>query len=185
MIDLARVIDDAFRASRWHCKDLTDDEYFHRPASPCWGVWRRSEAKRPNVIGAGEWVVDTHGDDPPLVPTIGWRMTHLAVWTDIYREWTFGEGRPRAEQLEYPGHASEAVAWLERANEAFANEVRSLDQARLDELRPTHYGTRRRVQDLVWDIAVEHLHHGAEIGLLRDLLRGRARDDWFPGPWES
>lgn len=147
-------------------------------------MWRREEAPRPQVLGSGEWVVDPHGDDQPHVPTIGWRLTYLAGWTDIYREWTFGETRPRYSEFEIPGNAADAVAWLERANEAFAREVRSLEPPDLDDLRPTHYGTERSIRELVWDIAVEHLHHGAEIGDLRDLIRGRARDDWFPGPWE-
>lgn len=181
---LQKVIADAFRASRWHCKDLTDDEYFHKLVTPCWGVWRRGEARRTAVEGAGEWVVDTHGSDPPLVPTIGWRLTHLAVWTDIYRAWTFTGGRPRQSDYEFPGTAAEAVRWLERANDAFADAVRALDASELDDMRSTHYGTQRSVKDLVWDIAVEHVHHGAEIGVLRDLIRGRARDDLFPGPWE-
>ncbi len=128
-------------------------------------------------------MVDTHGDDPPLVPTIGWRLLHLAVWTDIYREWTFGIRRPRAEEFEYPGNAVDAVAWLERSSEAFAKEVHSMSEADVGSFRPTHYGTQRSAGDLVWDIAIEHTHHGAEIGLLRDLIRGHARDELYPGPW--
>jgi hypothetical protein len=97
--------------------------------------------------------MDTHGPDEPLVPTIGWRVVHLALWTDIYREWTFGVKR----------HV--------------------LTEANIESRRPTHYGTTRPAGDLVWDVAVEHLHHGAEVGLLRDLIRGKARPDRYPGPW--
>jgi hypothetical protein len=182
---LQQLIDQAFRASRWHVDDLTDDEFFDEPASPCWGVWRRHDAPREEVLGTGEWVIDDHGQDEPLVPTIGWRLLHLAAWTDIYRHWTFGVTRPRAEEFDYPGNAADAVAMLERAQTAFAKEVHSLDPSMVDDLRPTHYGTRRSVGDIVWDIAIEHTHHGAEIGVLRDLIRGRARDDWYPGPWEA
>lgn len=180
---LQRLIEHSFRASRWHVEGLTDLEFFHAPVTPCWGVWRRDNATRENVIGTGGFVVDNHGDDPPLVPTIGWRLLHLAVWTDIYREWTFAVRRPRAEDYDYPGNAADAVAWLERAQDAFVAEVRSLDESRVNDLRPTHYGKQRSVGDVVWDIAIEHTHHGAEIGLLRDLIRGQARDDWYPGPW--
>jgi hypothetical protein len=180
---LRHLIEHAFRAARWHVEELTDKEFFHQPATPCWGVWRRDEAPREHVLGTGEWVVDNHGPDQPLVPTIGWRLLHLAVWTDIYREWTFSIRRPRAEDYDYPGNAADAVAWLERAQEAFAHDVASLDESRIGDLRPTHYGKQRSAGDLVWDIAIEHTHHGAEIGLLRDLMRGRARDDSCPGAW--
>lgn len=110
-------------------------------------------------------------------------MTDLARLQKLIDEWTFGDGRPRAEEYEHPGSAADAVAWLECAQEAFAKDVRSLQAADVDDPRPTHYATKRSIADLVWDIAVEHLHHGAEIGLLRDLIRGHARDDRFPGPW--
>lgn len=178
------MIEQAFRASRWHVEGLTDFEFFHEPSPPSWGVWRRDNAQRQNVLGTGEYVVDDHGDDQPLVPTIGWRLLHLAVWTDIYREWTFAVRRPRADDYDYPGNAADAVAWLERAQEAFAGEVRALDESRVNDMRPTHDGKQRSVGDLIWDIAVEHTHHGAEIGVLRDLIRGNARDDWYPGPWQ-
>lgn len=181
---LRRLIDHAFTASRWHVAELTDQEFFHEPAKPCWGVWWRDEAPRDAVLGSGAWVVDDHGEDAPLVPTIGWRVLHLALWTDIYREWTFGVRRPRAGEYELPGNAVDAVGWLERTQEAFAKHVHSLSERDIATMRPTHYGTQRAAGDIVWDIAVEHLHHGAEIGVLRDLQRGRARDDRFPGPWE-
>jgi DinB family protein len=180
---LMKLIDLAFTASRWHVQDLTDKEFFHEPVVPCWGVWRYGTAARKHVLGTGDWVVDTHGDDAPLVPTIGWRLVHLAVWTDIYREWTFGVRRPREGDYDFPGKASEAVAWLERAQTDFLKHVRALREENVGDPRPTHYGTKRAVGDLVWDIAIEHTHHGAEIGLLRDLIRGKAREDWYPGPW--
>jgi hypothetical protein len=181
---LTTLIDHAFRASAWHVADLTDLEFFHAPTAPCWGVWRRENAPRTQVLGTGDFVIDDHGPDTPLVPTIGWRVLHLAVWTEIYREWTFGMRRPRATDYDYPGTAAEAVAWLTRAQHAFMKDVRSLGDGDVEKKRPTHYGTTRTAGDLIWDIAVEHLHHGAEIGTLRDVQRGRARDDWFPGPWQ-
>jgi len=180
---LQKLVDHSFTASRWHVADLTDKEFFRAPTKPCWGVWRRGEAPRPDVLGTGEWVIDEHGPDAPLVPTIGWRVLHLAVWTDIYREWTFGFRRPKAEEFTYPGSAAKAVAWLERAQEAFSRSVHGLTENDLKTPRPTHYGTQRSAGDIIWDVAIEHTHHGAEIGVLRDLMRGRARDDWYPGPW--
>jgi hypothetical protein len=51
-------------------------------------------------------------------------------------------------------------------------------------MRTTHYGPKRSVGDLIWDIAIEHEHHGAEIGVLRDLIRRKTRDD-YPGTWEQ
>ena len=39
------------------------------------------------------------------VTTIAWRVIHLAAWTDIYRDWTFGDTRPRLGDFEVPGDA--------------------------------------------------------------------------------
>lgn len=181
---LRKLIVHAFTASRWHVEDLTDAEFFYEPAEKCWGVWRTTAPPRDAVIGRGYWVMDTHGDDEPLVPTIGWRILHLAEWTDIYREWTFGVRRPRAGDVEYPGSAHDAVAWLERAQRDFFKQVRTLNESQVGDMRTTHYGTKRSVGDLIWDIAIEHEHHGAEIGLLRDLIRGATRDG-YPGTWEQ
>jgi hypothetical protein len=180
---LQKLIGHAFTASRWHVQDLTDAEFFYEPATPCWGVWRQHEAPRESIVGRGHWVMDTHGSDKPLVPSIGWRLLHLAVWTDIYREWTFGVRRPRPDDFEYVGKAEQAVAWLERAQRDFMKQVKALTERQVGDMRPTHSGRKRSVGDIVWDIAVEHTHHGAEIGVLRDVLRGRAREDAYPGPW--
>ncbi len=180
---LQRLIDHAFAACRWHVQDLTAAEFFAKPVTPCWGVWRRGESSRKDVLGNGTWVVDDHGKDTSLPATIGWRVLHLAEWTGIYREWTFGVRRPRGGDCEYPGTAAAAVEWLERAQDGFSKEVHALSPKDIDGLRPTHDGTKRSAGDLVWDIAVEHLHHGAEIGVLRDLIRGTARTDRYPGPW--
>jgi hypothetical protein len=57
-----------------------------------------------------------------------------------------------------------------------------LSDRELTETRPVHWGERRPVATLVWQIAVEHLHHSAEIGVLRDLHRGSGRSDWWPEP---
>lgn len=181
---LRKLIVHAFTASRWHVADLTDEEFFHEPVEQCWGVWRTTAPPRKAVTGRGYWVMDTHEDDEPLVPTIGWRLLHLAEWTDIYREWTFGVRRPRVGDVEYPGNAHDAVAWLERSQRDFFKQVRALSEAQVSDMRTTHYGAKRSVGDLIWDIAIEHEHHGAEIGLLRDLLRGTTRDD-YPGTWEQ
>ena len=53
--------------------------------------------------------------------------------------------------------------------------VDALDDVALIELRPAHYGPHLPIHRLVSGIAVEHIHHGAEIGLCAILRRGHAR----------
>jgi hypothetical protein len=64
---------------------------------------------------------------------------------------------------------------LYTAQDRFSESVALLEEEELAELRPAHYGPLLPIHRLVSVIAVEHIHHGAEIGLLRDLRRGHAR----------
>jgi hypothetical protein len=81
----------------------------------------------------------------------------------------FGSRSP----VERPGEAH--PEWVHSAQDWFTRSVEQLDDADLVELRPVHYGPHLPIHRLVSGIAVEHIHHGAEIGLLRDLRRGHAR----------
>lgn len=121
---------------------------------------------------------------PPLT-TIAWRLVHLAVWTDVYRDCAFGTSGLRYDSIEVPATADAAVAWLEAAQDRFADAVAATPEDELDAPRPTHWGDTAPICGLVWQIAVEHLHHSAEIGVLRDLHRGRGRTDWWPEPLGS
>jgi hypothetical protein len=164
-----------FQTMRWLVDDLTDDEYFWEPVSDCWSVRRRGEATV-DAWGTGDWVCEDTWPppDPPPVTTIAC-IVHLAAWTDIYRDWTWAEGRPRLRDLEVPGTAAGAVAWLIRSQDGFAAEGDKLTDADLLERRPAHYGGLVTVDWLVSSMLTEHTHHGAEIGVLRDLRRGHAR----------
>lgn len=172
---LRGFVDRAFRSMRWHVEDLDDGEYFWEPSDVVWGVRERSAA----TIGWGteRWVCEDTWPPPDPVPntTIGWRVVHVAAWTDIYRDWTWHDARLALTDLAVPGTAGEAVEWLFRAQEGFATEVAAVEDADLSDERPAHYGGAVPMGALIRGIAFEHIHHGAEIGLLRDLRRGHAR----------
>jgi hypothetical protein len=53
--------------------------------------------------------------------------------------------------------------------------VGALDDVSLFELRPAHWGESLTVVNVVTTMLIEHVHHIAEIGALRDLHRGHAR----------
>jgi len=97
------------------------------------------------------------------------RMAHIAAWTDVYRNWTFEDQSLGLPGFEVPGTRDDSQSGSTRLRSASAPKVRALDDAELVELRPTHYGSHLPIHRLVSGIAVEHIHHGASIGLLRDL----------------
>jgi hypothetical protein len=174
----------AFWSSRWAAEDLADDEFFWEPVDGCWSIRRHGDA-RSDGWGTGEWRCEDPWPhpDPPPVTTIGWRLVHLCAWTDVYRDWTFGDAQLALPEMEVPGDAASAVAWLHDAQARFTEAVGGLDDDDLAQLRPAHFGGRLPVQWLAGAIAREHIHHGAEIGVLRDLRRGHARTQ--PAPLSS
>ena len=176
--------------ARWVLEDLTDDEYLWEPAPRCWSVRRRA----PSVHGwgTGDFVCEDRWPPPEPLPvtTIAWRVIHLAAWTDIYRDWTFRDTRPRLGDVEIPGDASAGTAWLYHAQDDFMTAVDALDDASVLVLRPAHWAESLPVIRLVTLMLTEHVHHIAEIGVLRDLRRGHAcsqpQSPPLPGPrWWS
>lgn len=176
---LSSLIHRAFDSARWIADGLTDDEYLWEPVTPCWSVRPRDQVA--SGWGAGEWLCEDHPfPDPVPVTTIAWRLAHLAGWTEVYRDHTFGDAGLTLQDLEVPGTAAGAIAWLTEAQEAFAGDVDALTDADLVEVRHEWSGVARPVGTLVREIAIEHLHHGAEIGVLRDVRAGHARAQPLP-----
>ena len=155
-------------------ENLTEDEYLWEPASPCWSVRRRGPSVR--GWGRGEFVCEDAWPPPDPLPTttIAWRVVHLAAWTDIYRLFAFADAQPTLDDAEIPGDVSSALAWLCRAQDDFIDAVDGLSDEEVFELRPAHWGESMPVVTLVTMMLTEHVHHIAEIGVLRDLRRGHA-----------
>lgn len=153
---------------------ITEDEYFWEPSSPCWSVRKSGSSIR--GWGSGEFVCEDAWPPPEPLPTttIAWRVIHLAAWTDIYREFAFGDARPDLNDVDVPGDLSSGLAWLYSAQDDFIAAVGDLDAASAFELRPAHWGESVPVVRVVTAMLTEHVHHMAEIGVLRDLRRGHA-----------
>jgi hypothetical protein len=165
---------------------LTDEEFFWEPVDGAWSL-------RPGADGAP--VLDGSGraqPDPPPVTTIAWRVVHIAVGVFYTRASTFfGDGSvpadadmfdPRHEPARLPGTAAEALALLESSYRWWVDGVLSLDEAALTSpLGPRGgYFADHPMAMLVLHLSRETMHHGGEIGVLRDLYRAtgaRSRAD--------
>jgi DinB superfamily len=120
---------------------------------------------------------------PPPVTTIAWRIVHIAVGVFHTRASTFfGDGSvpadadmfdPRHEPAQLPGSAAEALALLESSYRWWRDGLLSLDEAAL--LAPLgprgSYFAEDPMAALVLHLNRETMHHGGEIGVLRDLYR--------------
>lgn len=160
---------------------LTDEEYHWEPVPGCWGV--RPDGHGGHVLeGAG-----TRPPDPPPVTTIAWRLVHVALGALHTRVSTFfGDGGvpadadmfdPRHHPAELPGTAAAALTLLERAYLAWQAGTTSLDDAELARQLGPRGGpyADSSMTELMAHVNREVMHHGGEIGLLRDLYHfGRA-----------
>jgi hypothetical protein len=162
---------------------VTEDEYFWEPASPCWSVRGRRESSV-RGWGSGEFVCEDAWPAPDPLPTttIAWRVIHLAAWTDIYRQFAFTGTRPDLNDADVPDDVGAGLAWLYRAQDQFIDAVDGLSDESVFEPRPAHWGESVPVVRLVTTMLTEHVHHIAEIGVLRDLRRGHALSQPPPPP---
>jgi hypothetical protein len=160
---------------------LTDDEYFWAPVPDTWTISRRGESTAPISVGAGELTMD-YGMPPPEpepVTTIAWRLAHIIVSIFGMRVASHFGGAPVSfETFSYASTATEALAQLDTAYDAWITGVRGLGTAGLERPCGPAEGpfAEYSMAALVLHINREAIHHGAEIALLRDLyLREAAR----------
>jgi DinB superfamily len=152
---------------------LSDDEYFWEPVDDCWSIHRLPD---------GSWSADGirpgHDSDPPPVTTIGWRLAHLAVANFGARaNAVFGGGPADADMFDernqpaIPGSADAARALLDSAYEKWQDGIAGLDDEELTLPigRKGSFYADDPMAALVMHVNREAMHHGGEIGVLRDL----------------
>ena len=150
---------------------MTDAEFFWEPVEGCWTVRRSGDG----------WAMDADGSagEPPPVTTIAWRLCHLAVQNLGTRVNAFF-GCPQIEGAtmhderyapEVPGSADEAVALLVSSYRHWRDGLAELDdEAMMKPLGPLGGPfADDSMAALALHVSRETMHHGGEIGLLRDL----------------
>src|ERR1700678_2508642 len=189
--DIMGLSDYVYQRTRSRLAGLDDDEYFWEPVAGCSTIrrtesaaYRADDADRPpaNVLrpvtGAG---------DPPFT-TIAWRLWHLTgcyggkrnpQWLGVERPaGGFERGDPG------PATAAEAIAVLEHAHAFWQDLLRALPAASWWEpLGPVAGPVAEEDRaSLVLHQLDEQIHHGAELGVLRDLyLHNRSASRSLPG----
>jgi hypothetical protein len=152
---------------------LDDVEYFWEPAPGCWSL-------RPD--GAGHWLLDGGGGggpapDPVPVTTIAWRVGHVAgLALGGFADRLFGDGSLDAEGIDFPPRAAGAVPFLRANYGVWRAGLETLDDDRWAAPLGQAWGpyAEDSVEDLALHVFDELVHHGAEIGLLRDLYAAGA-----------
>jgi hypothetical protein len=169
--DIIALSDYVYQRTRGRLAGLTDEEYFWEPVPGCLTV-RRTEAGNYRADHAAKVKV------PPFT-TIAWRLWHLigcyaearnAAWLGVPQlAGSVERGDPA------PGSAEEAVAALEQAGSFWHTLLEALPAGAWSEKLGPAAGpfADDDKTSLVLHQLDEQIHHGAELGVLRDLYRSQ------------
>lgn len=172
--DLIALSDYVYERTRSRLAGLTDDEYFWEPVPGCWTI-RRADS--------GTYRVD-YSDSPNCPPftTIAWRLWHLIECYGGKRnpQWLGVERPPGGFEKDdpAPATAAKAIGVLESAHAFWQDLLHALPaDSWWEPLGPVAgpYAESDKAS-LVLHQLDEQIHHGAELGVLRDLYRYRQRE---------
>jgi hypothetical protein len=180
MVDIAtsltRAFDSAIDRLTIRLGGMSDEEYLWEPVTDCWSL-------RPGADG--RWTIDGgplgNLDNPPPqrapVTTIAWRIGHLGFGLGGFASTRFGDGRLLTQPAEFPDHATNVGPFLNRHYQMWRAGIVRLDDRGWDSPLPASWGGRwaeMSTFDLALHVLDEVVHHGAEVGVLRDLYRQRS-----------
>jgi hypothetical protein len=173
--DLLDLSDFAWQRLRSRVEGLTDEEYLWEPFDGCWSI-RKTETG---------YVADGTPIPPEPAPftTLAWRITHIVDILQEDRTATWFGHQPAAEdgQPPVPASATDALAALDHAYAVWRGRLAALSPE--DLARPMgevagpyaeHAGS-----SFALHILDELIHHGAEVGTVRDFYRGTHPEDPF------
>lgn len=166
--DLLLTSDYVWARTLARLQGLADEEYWWEPVPSCWSVRRRD----------GHWVADNAvpAPEPPPFTTIAWRLDHL---TSCYGDdrngvWLAVDGGEHFP-TEPAGDADAAIERLANAHDRWRVVLDGTTDATLAEPLGAvagPFGQASRAS-FVLHMLDEFSHHGAEVGVLRDLFRSR------------
>ncbi|HEX3605042.1 MAG TPA: DinB family protein [Candidatus Dormibacteraeota bacterium] len=174
---LALLLRMAQRRLRERLDGLTDAEYLWEPVDGCWNVRPRASALGDRPEGGGEWRFDHSDDQPAPAPftTIAWRLMHLTDCIGAYHLflWT-DQQEPPDNWLEVAPAADAGIALWDHHATAFLDALAGEDDASLARpVRIPWWPAEVPRWQVVANVVAEATHHGAEIGVIRDLYLRR------------
>jgi hypothetical protein len=161
---LALQLDEAYDMIHGRIDGLTDDEFWWEPAPDAWTIRQQPD---------GRWAADYAEPDPDPAPltTIGWRLVHVAECKVMYHEYAFGPGRLEWPDIDSAHSPQAATAQLEEGQQRLVEDLQSVGPADLERSVMTNWGEQWPAWKIFRTMIHHDIHHGAEIGALRDLYR--------------
>lgn len=148
---------------------VAEEEYGWEPVADCWAL-------RPDPAAPSGWQTDYVWPvpTPPPFTTIAWRLIHLANGNWIRWEHAVGPAQRTFLDLAVPSTAAGGITYWRDSVAPVADWLATAREADLDRPGRTVYGEETTAGETVRILLDEQIHHGAEIGVLRDLYRRRA-----------
>ena len=173
--NLLDLSDFAWQRLRGRVDGLTDEEYFWEPFDGCWSV-RKTEAG---------FVADATSIPPEPAPftTLAWRITHIVDMLQGARTATwFGHQPDPADGAPgVPETAEKALTALDHAYDVWRRRLAALSQEDFDRPMGDIAGPWAEYDGTSFALHIldELIHHGAEVGTVRDFYRGLHAEDPF------
>ncbi len=173
--EFLRLSDKWFNRFASRLEGLTDEEYHWEPVPDCWSI-------EPDEHGRYNMRWGRVFDEVPPVTTIAWRYTHVIDLLCEERCATYIGVEPEPENIFANGAPPDVRTAGEMLDAAFARWKRYIsatDYSKIfDKIGPVGGPLGRATRStFVLHILDEAIHHGAEIGVLRDLYRAQHDTD--------
>ena len=177
--DLLETLDEVRNRTLARLDGLTDAEYLWEPVAACMTLRVAADGsfradRRPEDESDGENESEDENEVRPApFTTIGWRVWHIGA--DCLRSYGrfFGDETLGGDLQLWPGTAAEGVELMGRDWSRFRSQVESLgDDGLLQPLGPRAGAYGHETYLLLALHALDEVaHHGAELGVLRDLYQ--------------
>ncbi|HEV2634069.1 MAG TPA: DinB family protein [Actinocrinis sp.] len=172
--ELVSLLDYAHARLLGRLAGLGDEEYRWEPVPGCWSVRPGPDG----VFRADHVVFPAPAPNPAPFTTIAWRVWHIgAECLHGYSVRFFGDPLdPDFDDARWPGTATEGVARLDGAWSRVRGQIAAMDDEALAQPMGSTAGpfADDTFHALVLHVLDEVIHHGGEIGVVRDLYRATA-----------
>jgi uncharacterized damage-inducible protein DinB len=128
-----------------------------------------------------------------FVPPGGFRSTfgtlkHTAGWSHVYRSCVFDSSPISWSTLQWPNglrdtiiksesYLTELIQWLNLSHRLWQQNLLTIQDDELDQLRPVHWGETMPLFDIIRLIAHHHVYHAGEINQLLSIYRHEAWEE--------
>lgn len=128
-----------------------------------------------------------------FVPQGGYRsimgtLKHAAGWSHVYRSYAFDPQPKHWAENTWPHglrdtiiksdeYWQDLILWFDTAHQRWVDDLTSLSEDAMDELRPLHWGEQAPLHEIVRLIAHHHIYHAGELNQLLSICRGEAWEE--------